>query len=198
MALETIDATWRHHEVEGFLRYQALPSPPLAPCASPLSEYASFLPPISKFSLDDDIQPRVCPAERGCGITQEKDEQTGISDEYRPIILRRQHSEELHDIVQSAFDEMDTALSHRPPPRDAPQLNIHAPEFVPSGATFDANMDCEPNQEEQAWLDAQVEAMEQIEELENREAWVQELLTQHPTLPVDEAHRLWDLECSWR
>eukprot|EP00310_Coccolithus_braarudii_P012410 CAMPEP_0183352056 /NCGR_PEP_ID=MMETSP0164_2-20130417/27267_1 /TAXON_ID=221442 /ORGANISM="Coccolithus pelagicus ssp braarudi, Strain PLY182g" /LENGTH=278 /DNA_ID=CAMNT_0025524407 /DNA_START=35 /DNA_END=870 /DNA_ORIENTATION=+ len=191
--------SWRYQEPAGFARFEGLPSPPYAAAdpASPILEYASFLEPLSNFSLDDDATEVTSPSCAARGST-DAPEQTGKSrvspsTQLRGFALSRQHSRDLEIMVQSAFDEMDVVLAKKS------KLSASAAVFLPSPPPMvDIDEPMEPTVEEQAWLDRQCDAMEQCSaieaEAEAEERFVQRLLAQHPTLHADEARELYDVE----
>ena len=100
---------------------------------------------------------------------------------------------DLESMIQSAWDDVDAALEHK----DQSMLSPQAPTFWPPDAAHTARSP--PNAEEQAWLEAQCTAMEEVAQEEAAEvamheaedAWVQRMLQQHPKLDREEAHRMW-------
>jgi len=218
------DAAWRWSAHTP--PFQGVSSPPLVPCLpEPLLEYATFLPQLTNFSLEDDVSGRTPPRMPEASYSANADEATGTvalvsptratgTCELSGFPLCRQHSHELADIVQSAFDEMDNTLSARPPaPASSGTLNAGAPEFQPRQLctppegiyTPTDGMDLEPTEDEQAWLDEQCDAMEQTARMEAEEEvlmdaqaaeqeWIRQLLLQHPHLGVDEARHLYGMD----
>merc|ERR1712087_332620 len=198
---------WRYEELVGFARFEGVPSPPFvaADPSSPLLEYASFLEPLSNFSLDDD-EPQspahsrplpLSPSSAPCGATLSP-EQTGKSrvSPLGPLPLSRQLSQDVQLIVQSSCDEMDDVLAQKASER---KLSACAAIFTPEEtSSAPVTMELEPTVEEQAWLERQCEAMERCNEIEAEaeaeERFVQRMLSQHPTLSADEARQLFDVD----
>eukprot|EP00308_Calcidiscus_leptoporus_P012759 CAMPEP_0119373392 /NCGR_PEP_ID=MMETSP1334-20130426/25618_1 /TAXON_ID=127549 /ORGANISM="Calcidiscus leptoporus, Strain RCC1130" /LENGTH=219 /DNA_ID=CAMNT_0007391163 /DNA_START=61 /DNA_END=720 /DNA_ORIENTATION=- len=198
------EQSWRYQEPAGFARFEGLPSPPLvaADPSSPLLEYASFLEPLSNFSLDDEPSATASspsahsPSSAPRGTT-EAPEQTGSSrvSPHMHFPFSRQHSHDLQLVVQSAFDEMDDVLAQK---ASRSKLSASAPIFTPEQTPPALPMELEPTEEEQSWLERQCDVMERCSaieaEVEAEERFVQRMLSQHPTLPADEARRLYDVE----
>lgn len=147
------------------------------------------------------------------------DEQTGASSAVNRVPARCQT---LESLIQSHFDDVETTLSKRqesilspnapefwpsehPPPTILGVLlrgggaEAEAAMEVPMKEAAAATMARVPTYEELAWLDAQCDAMEEVAEVEAEaeaeESWVRHMMSQHPSLSPEEAHRLWTAGC---
>uniref|UniRef100_A0A7S4JAP6 Uncharacterized protein n=1 Tax=Prymnesium polylepis TaxID=72548 RepID=A0A7S4JAP6_9EUKA len=176
-----------------------LSSPPLSPEGAPLAEYASFLPSLDNFKLEDDAH-------------------TAQSNNRRPapLPLHRQTSLELESLVQDAFTEMDQTLASQPRPirievsTAGPSTDVHEPA-IPSSMSWASDLgslpgsergwgrperasdrpSVTPTEEEQEWLDEQMAQVDEMDdEVESEHEFVTQMMLQHPNLQEDEARWL--------
>ena len=97
---------------ENQFRFTSLPSPPIGPSDAPLEEYSSFLAPLASFRLDGDDEAPASPTAASAPGPS--------SSSAAPLTpARREGSAHAMDVlVQSAFDEMDSALASAHDQRD--------------------------------------------------------------------------------
>jgi len=205
---------------ESLSLFDPLSSPPLSPEGAPLAEYASFLPMMDNFKLEDDV----------LTVQQSNKRPARGAVEIAPVPLERRTSEELASLVQDAFNDMDETLASRRPPlarrleRPSDTASAELPEApIPSSMSWASDLgsmpgsesgwshsaggvgwqserpSATPTQEEQAWLDAQIAeaAMDESGAMSGEEAeYVAMMLRMHPNLNQDEARWLFHRQMS--
>jgi len=173
----------------------------------PWIPYGSFLPPLNSYRIEGEEEafPRHIPTQP----PSLPPNPAPLAHEQPP--LERHRSAELTDVVESAFDDMDSALSARNARRDRhpwpePSPAASEPPLRPPRVDHYYRL----NGEEQAWLDHEFEMEYEMEyemevasrtgsiddradnmDEETEDAFVRDLLLQHPQLNEAEARWLW-------
>lgn len=160
-------------------------SPPLSPDGHPLREFGTFLTAPTTFKLDDELE--ATPSRPRAQTPQTS--RHSLAAPPSPVVM--QHSHALAEMVQGAFDDMECALG-----------GVHDEQVVNSYEPPETPVEEEPTEEEQEWLDAQMdlvdgmarldEAMEEAADEEHaaEEEFVLQMRLQHPHVEEDEARWL--------
>jgi len=156
-----------------------LASPPLSPDGCPILEYASFLPNLDSFKLEDDL----------CSTQQAPRRHWNV-----PLPLQRQHSHEMQLIVDSAFADMDAALESQADQRVSSVSRPWTSSRLFLGLQHAAVADAAgslvtPNEEEQEWLDEQMAVADVgAMEMQSEDDFVQSMMESHQ---LDEEEARW-------
>jgi len=200
-----------------------LSSPPLSPEGAPLAEYASFLPMMESFQLDDDLTTAGAGGKRTA-----------------PTPHGRQTCQELESLVQDAFTEMDQTLASQPvrvpvdvrpahPASAGASYADAANDPIPSSMSWASDLgslasaseaqwrpserfserpSVTPTEEEQDWLESQMDlqmehgggggggGMDLEDDAEEEGEFVSQMMRMHPNLQEDEARWLFQRQRS--